>query len=323
MGMTSTTSRSVVAAVIACVLVLPWFATSAGAQFSTEYEAPASGEKPKAKAKPKSAPAKTASDTALSMDVLKAAGLDQQLAGMSTIVQASFDNGQKAKLSQLGYDTAPIGKLIASIYSGEKLIKNMADQMSRSLSVSDHNFLLNYVRGPSGLRVKSAVVAMSTPEGQQALKTYAENVAKSPGSLAPKIPLYQAIDKSTGSSEMLALMVTEAAFSYLKSVSPTGPTAKKKAQEIATAYASTLEQQRVQSKNVSLLTLAYINQSVSDADMQEWLKMAEAPAGQRAYSSLNKALVAAIQEANVNYNLGLLKIIGQQQQEKSKAAKAK
>jgi hypothetical protein len=241
------------------------------------------------------AQAEPAGKEVLSQQLLKASGLEQQIAQIPDQVLSGIAS-QQATMPTEQYNI-----LIAALkeaFHVQRLTVNVSARIEKNLDLETMRAALTWLHSDLGMKITGLEEAASTPQGVQQLQAYAQKLQTHPASPA-RLQLAERLDAVTYATDMLVNIVTATMLGVATAIDA----AQVKERRIgAEALKAQLDLQRpalLQTyRPIVTASMLYTYQGVGDADMNRYIAFLESPPGHDYQTTVNAALIGALSDSS-------------------------
>ena len=221
--------------------------------------------------------------------LLERSGLKGQLETLSAGVRAQFLRGPLRD-----EDRITIDRIVLAHFNAEVLYARMALELAHDVDAAKLAEALAWYDSPLGRRVAAVELAATRLAGEHGADLAPEADRPSPG----RVALVERLDAGLGASETTVDITIAVVRSLVEAIQPALP-------PLANLSRSQLDEQLAVARNRTLAVFkpAYIAgmvvayQSLSDAELAEYLKFVESEAGRWYLSQTNSALLRAVDVA--------------------------
>jgi hypothetical protein len=221
--------------------------------------------------------------------VLERSGLKGQLEALSAGVRAQFLHGQIRD-----QDRIVIDRIVLAHFNAEVLYARMSRELAHDVDAAKLTEALAWYDSPLGRRVTAVELAAARLAGERDASMAPEADRLSPG----RVALVDRLDSGLGASETTVDITVAVVRSLVEAFQPALPA-------LANLNRSQLDEQLALARNRTLAVFkpAYVAgmvvayQSLSDAELAEYLRYVESQAGRWYMSQTNRALLRAIDVA--------------------------
>ena len=241
------------------------------------------------------AQAEPAGKEVLTQQLIKASGLEQQIAQIPAQIFSGIA-AQKAAMSAEQYNTLLVA--LKEAFHVQRLTVNVSARIEKNLDLETMRAALTWLHSDLGMKITGLEEAASTPQGIQQLQAYAQKLPAHP---APPIRLQLAerLDAVTHSTDMTVNII----MATMLGVATAIDAAQLKERRIgAEALKAQLELQHpafLQTyRPMVTASILYIYQGLDDAEMKRYIAFFESPPGRDYQATVNAALIGALSDSS-------------------------
>ncbi|HET8580706.1 MAG TPA: hypothetical protein VFL31_06885 [Nitrospiraceae bacterium] len=251
---------------------------------------------------------------ALTKELMKLSGLEQQIHQIPQQVLAGFDKDGK-KLPPQRY--AALRRVLSQAYNAQTLERNVYKRMHSELTHELATNTLSWLRTDLGRKITKFEEQASMPQAIQQMGVFAKKLESSPPS-QQRLGLARRIDLSTDATEILLDIAESSTFGLALALDATLPPNQRQGEARLRVQ---MERQRPKLREayqqLSMVNALFTYQSLSDAELERYVDFLESELGTQYTTLANAALKDALYEASTHVNRGMAMLLSQWKNRKS------
>lgn len=182
-------------------------------------------------------------------------------------------------------------------YNSDKILKTITDGLNNVFSEEEQRQLLTHYDSPLGKRIVQLEVAANNAEAQAKIMDYANKIKENPGNHAERLPLYEALDEASRSTDTFVTIALNTALAMQIGMLSQGTSPAPAIEDVK----AELEKQRGllagQLRELVTVAFAYTYRDLSTADLQTYIEFANSPAGKKFFLVFSKLFAGALTQA--------------------------
>lgn len=189
----------------------------------------------------------------------------------------------------------------AQAFQPDPMIERLRVHLRASLTARQLDDALAFAESPFGLRVTAMEKAVTEPAAVAGLEKYARELERRPLEKR-RADLIAGVDLATGSSELSALMLEAGMLATVLGLNAAQPVQQQVPVDILRQKVKAgFPQLRQHSDQFTTLALSYAYRSLSDKELESYLRFLKSPSGSAFSKAALEGFRAALVEANARY----------------------
>lgn len=240
--------------------------------------------------------AQAADKRALTSEVMRVSGLEQQLAQTTRSINDSLKKAEES--GKATPEQREIGAVMLEAFGTESILATVGKQLADQLSEGELQKVLSWYEGNPGQKLIRLENQLADPEKAKDLVEFAKQAEQNPIPEARQT-LYKKIDKATLTTQTTVDMQLNSRVAMVKAMNKTAKSEKKLTDaEINEKIESQRPKAMEFMQQINLIKFGYLFKDVSDSDVEAYLKFAESDVGKKYFKARSKALDMAMQEGS-------------------------
>jgi hypothetical protein len=241
-------------------------------------------------------------------------GIDKQVRQLPLLIQSSVEQAfeKDERINDLPRHTkSAISGSVQEAFSPERIKKTIIKEVKSSMTVKDLDTVLAWLDSPLGKKCTRLEEAASTPETLAEVKKFAARLKQSPPA-ARRLNILRRLDaavKATQTNVEIAMNTQLAvAFAVVKSLpqEQQGPL-----KDIAAQMEKNRPQVETAMKSQTLLFALYTYQSLSNAELEKYIRFATSPAGTKYHGATISGFKKALLNGSISWGKSIADILNQ------------
>jgi hypothetical protein len=231
-------------------------------------------------------------------EMLELSGLRKQIEQIPAGVKSGLAQQQQRaqrKLSPEEYER--VLKILMDSYNASDLIQSMEDYFKEHY---DHDLVsaeLKILRSPLSMKLAELGTQVSTPEAQQEIQKYGQQLQSKPPPPERKA-LVRKLDRITGTTDFTVEVLVAISMAYIRVSNDNNPTEKRLNQDQLKQIADRMRRElRIPVENLTTVTFLYMFRDTPDAELKDYIKLYESDTADWFNQLANAALINAITAA--------------------------
>jgi hypothetical protein len=240
--------------------------------------------------------AQAADKRALTSEVMRVSGLEQQLAQTTRSINDSLKKAEES--GKATPEQREIGAVMLEAFGTESILATVGKQLADQLSEGELQKVLSWYEGNPGQKLIRLENQLADPEKAKDLVEFAKQAEQNPIPEARQT-LYKKIDKATLTTQTTVDMQLNSRVAMVKAMNKTAKSEKKLTDaEINEKIESQRPKAMEFMQQINLIKFGYLFKDVSDSDVEAYLKFAESDVGKKYFKARSRALDMAMQEGS-------------------------
>ncbi len=240
--------------------------------------------------------AQAADKRALTSEVMRVSGLEQQLAQTTRSINDSLRKAEES--GKATPEQREIGAVMLEAFGTESILATVGKQLADQLSEGELQKVLSWYEGNPGQKLIRLENQLADPEKAKDLVEFAKQAEQNPIPEARQ-SLYKKIDKATLTTQTTVDMQLNSRVAMVKAMNKTAKSEKKLTDaEINEKIESQRPKAMEFMQQINLIKFGYLFKDVSDSDVEAYLKFAESDVGKKYFKARSRALDMAMQEGS-------------------------
>jgi undecaprenyl pyrophosphate synthase len=240
--------------------------------------------------------AQAADKRALTSEVMRVSGLEQQLAQTTRSINDSLRKAEES--GKATPEQREIGAVMLEAFGTESILATVGKQLADQLSEGELQKVLSWYEGNPGQKLIRLENQLADPEKAKDLVEFAKQAEQNPIPEARQT-LYKKIDKATLTTQTTVDMQLNSRVAMVKAMNKTAKSEKKLTDaEINEKIESQRPKAMEFMQQINLIKFGYLFKDVSDSDVEAYLKFAESDVGKKYFKARSRALDMAMQEGS-------------------------
>lgn len=261
-----------------------------------EYEPPAK------KARPPGPPP----EVKRASDLLERLGLKNQIDQLPDLINANLSADERRNRAADLPSAEALKPAVERAFAAKKVLLNVAIHMAKAVPAEDQAAALVFGEGPAGQRIASIYRQLATPKGMEDLKNFANAQTPEQATWASQIPFYTELGEATAQVKLAAALGAHASFTIAQGLLAAGAVPEANREIFKENFKTTYQELMQQNRLNTVVTLAFIAQTMPESEMQAWLDFAKSPSGARFYDGVIAGLEHAMGQAFKEYGPALV-----------------
>jgi hypothetical protein len=241
-------------------------------------------------------------------------GIDKQVRQLPLLIRASVVQAleQDDRIKEMPRHTKlAISGSVQQAFSPERFKQTIIKEVKSSMTVKDLDTVLKWLDSPLGKKLTRLEEAASTPETLSEVKKFATRLKQSPPA-ATRLNILRKLDaavKATETNVEIAMNTQLAvAFAVVKSL----PEEQQGSfEDIAAQLKKNRPQIEAVMKSQTLIFSLYTYQSLSDGELEAYIRFATSPAGVKYHGATISGFKKALLDGSINWGKSIANILNQ------------
>ncbi len=242
---------------------------------------------------------------ALIQELYVKSGMEKQMEQLPLVIQAAFDRAvleDDFRIQELPKNfTSTVSMLAREAYAPESLKAIVLPDLREKLTVQDLKEVLKWLDSPLGKICTRLEEAASTPEALAESQQYAARIKNSPPTAA-HLAVLQKLDSAMKATESTVEVAINTSFAIALAINATLPLEQ---QDPLKEIKRDLEKNRPQieaaAKSETAIALLYTYRSLTEAQIQQYVKFLTSPAGSKYMSVSTAAFNKAFLDGSIKW----------------------
>jgi hypothetical protein len=241
---------------------------------------------------------------ALVQELYLKSGLEKQIEQVPLLIQASFNRTAPGdeRVQQLPKNLAAAMKAsVQEAFAPQSLKKAMLQELREKLTVQEIKEVLAWFDSPLGKNCTRLEEAASTPEALAEMEQYAARIKNSPPT-AERLDVLRKLDVATKSTESAVDLAINSQVAVALAINATLPLQQQRPlKDIARELEESRPQFEAEVRSEMVIIALYTYQSLTEAQIRQYIKFATSPAGSKLSSVVNNAFKKAFLDGCIKW----------------------
>ena len=243
---------------------------------------------------------------ALTRQLMKMSGLDEQLGQIKQHVYASLEES-KENLPEDLYEA--ISLVMAEAYDGMNMKKIVSAGITANLNIEEMSGILNWLQSRLGRKITRLEEAASTPEAFNEMQTYIQQLQANPPT-PQRLELSQRLVSATNATTMAVDIILLTAYGVAAALDTIMPEDQQTDLDI---IRQSIESQRPQltpiMQQMTIASFLYTYQNLKDSEIESFVDFCESDIGKRYNLVVGAAFMNAMLEATEIMRAELMNVL--------------
>lgn len=222
-------------------------------------------------------------------------GLEEQLA----LIGDGLGEALAPQVQQLPpAQSETIQRVVLSEFNADTLQRGVEGHLEKAHDPRHAERVLEWLRSPLGRRISKLDIAATRPEGMRAMQAYAEALAVSPAP-ATRVALVSKLDAATGMTDFTIEATLASAMATAVGINGAQPSAQRVDEtQLRAAVEAQRDVLRPEIQKVTMVSMLYSYQSLSDEDLADYVAFSESAPGRWYHDVVKRALLSTLTDAS-------------------------